>query len=78
MGEGERRVEVGEYVAPGAPAIVLMDTSELRANLLVDPREALDVRPGARVGVRVFARPGRQFEGAVLRVGDTTLGAGAV
>ena len=66
----ERRVEMGEYVAPGAPVAVLMDASELRSEVLLDPREALDVQPGARrdrVGLRA-ARRG--LHGEVLRVGE--------
>jgi len=66
----ERRVEMGEYVAPGTPAVVLMDVRTLRSEVLLDPREALDVRPGARASVRVFARPGERFEGEVLRVSE--------
>ncbi|MBX3269142.1 MAG: efflux RND transporter periplasmic adaptor subunit [Sandaracinaceae bacterium] len=66
----ERRVEMGEYLGPGSPVAVLMDTSALRARVLLDPREALDVRPGAAVSARVFARPDEQFDGEVLRVGE--------
>lgn len=66
----ERSVEMGEYVAPGAPAASLMDASTLRADVLLDPREALDVRPGATVQAHVFARPGETFAGEVLRVGE--------
>lgn len=66
----ERRVETGEYVAPGAPVAVLMDVSELHAEVLLDPRDALDVQPGAHVTAHVFARPDDSFEGRVLRVGE--------
>ena len=66
----ERQVEIGEYVAPGAPLGTLMDASVLRAEVLLDPREALDARPGAPVRAEVFARPGEVFEGEVLRVGE--------
>lgn len=66
----ERRVEMGEYVMPGSPVAELMDASLLRAEVLLDPREALDVTPGATVRAHVFARPGEVFEGEVLRVGE--------
>ena len=66
----ERRVEMGEYVAPGTPVAVLMDMSSLTADVLLDPRDALDVRPGAAVTAHVFARPGERFTGEVLRVGQ--------
>ncbi len=66
----QRNVEMGEYLAPGRPVADLMDASVLRAEVLLDPREALDVEPGARVHASVFARPGEVFEGEVLRVGE--------
>lgn len=65
-----RAVELGEYVAPGVPVAVLMDASSLRAEVLLDPRLALDVRPGAPATASVFARPGERFDGEVLRVGE--------
>lgn len=66
----ERRVEVGEYLVPGAPVAVLIDNSELIARVLLDPREALDVEPGARARVEVFARPNEIFDAEVLRISD--------
>jgi len=66
----DRRVEMGEYVAPGTPAVVLMDVRTLRSEVLLDPREALDVRPGASATVSVFARPDERFTGEVLRVSE--------
>lgn len=66
----ERRVELGEYLGPGTPVAILMDTRALRADVLLDPRDALDVRPGAAVTARVFARPDERFEGEVIRVGE--------
>ncbi len=66
----ERRVELGEYLGPGTPVAILMDTSALRADVLLDPRDALDVRPGAAVTARVFARPDERFVGEVVRVGE--------
>ncbi|MCA9606706.1 MAG: efflux RND transporter periplasmic adaptor subunit [Myxococcales bacterium] len=66
----ERRVELGEYLGPGTPVAILMDTSALRADVLLDPREALDVEAGAVVTARVFARPDERFTGEVIRVGE--------
>jgi len=66
----ERLVEVGEFVAPGAPVLHLVDRSSLRARVLLDPRRALDVRPGAPVEVEVHARPEERFGGQVLRIGE--------
>ena len=64
----ERRVETGEYVGPGSPVGILMDASVLRARVLLDPRDALDVTPSAHVLAHVFARPDEAFEGEVIRV----------
>lgn len=66
----ETPVNLGEFVAPGAPMVVVVDTSRLEARVLLDPREALDVEVGASALVDVFARDGERFEGRVLRVSD--------
>ena len=66
----ERTVEVGEYVAPGNPLLTIADTSLLKARVLLDPREALDVDVGANAFVEAYARPGEEFRGRVVRVGE--------
>jgi membrane fusion protein (multidrug efflux system) len=66
----ERFVELGEYLAPGSPLLTLADTSLLKARVLLDPREALDVSVGRRATVSVYARPGEEFGGQVVRVGE--------
>ena len=66
----ERAIEVGEWAAPGSPLLTLADTSLLKARVLLDPREALDVAVGSKVEVEVFARPGETFAGKVVRVGE--------
>jgi RND family efflux transporter MFP subunit len=66
----ERTVEVGEYLAPGSPLLVLADTSLLKARVLLDPREAIDVAVGSAAVVSVYARPGEIFSGKVVRVGE--------
>ena len=66
----ERIVELGEYVAPGSPLLTLADTSLLKARVLLDPREALDVSVGSPVSISVYARPGEIYEGEVVRVGE--------
>jgi RND family efflux transporter MFP subunit len=48
----------------------LADTSQLKARVLLDPREAIDVTVGAPVRVSVYARPGEAFTGKVVRVGE--------
>ena len=66
----ERTVEVGEYVAPASPLLILADTSRLKARVLLDPREAIDVSVGAKAVFSVYARPGESFSGKVARVGE--------
>ena len=66
----ERTVELGEYLAPGSPLLTLADTSLLKARVLLDPREAIDVAVGAAAVVSVYARPGEMFSGKVVRVGE--------
>ncbi len=66
----ERSVELGEFIAPAGPLLTLADTSLLKARVLLDPREALDIAVGAPASVSVFARPGEEFSGKVVRVGE--------
>jgi len=66
----ERTVELGEYLVPGSPLLVLADTSLLKARVLLDPREAIDVTVGRKALISVYARPGEVFSGKVVRVGE--------
>jgi len=66
----ERQVELGEYLAPGSPLLTLADTGVLKARVLLDPREALDVSIGSKAIVSVYARPDERFSGRVVRVGE--------
>jgi membrane fusion protein (multidrug efflux system) len=66
----ERMVELGEYLAPGGPLLSLADTSILKARVLLDPRDAIDVTLGRPAAVTVYARPGESFSGRVVRVGE--------
>lgn len=66
----DRSVELGEYLAPGSPLLTLADPSRLKARVLLDPREAIDVSAGANASVVAYARPGERFEASVVRVGE--------
>jgi membrane fusion protein (multidrug efflux system) len=66
----ERAVELGEYLTPGSSLLILADTSLLKARVLLDPREAIDVSIGAKAVISVYARPGEVFGGKVVRVGE--------
>ena len=66
----ERMIELGEYLAPGSPLLTLADTSVLKARVLLDPREAIDVSVGRKARISVYARPLETFGGRVVRVGE--------
>ena len=63
-----RTVEVGEFLGPGAPAIQLVDEAELRAEVLLAPRLALEVAVDTPVKIHAYARPDQPFEGTVVRI----------
>ena len=66
----DRMVELGEYLAPGNPMLSLADTSLLKARVLLDPREAIDVTVDSKATISVYARPDEVFAGKVVRVGE--------
>lgn len=66
----ERMAELGEYVTPGAPIARLVQAAPLRARVPLSPRDALDVKPGARAQAELYARPDQVFTGVVLRVSE--------
>ena len=63
-------VEVGELATPGSPLLQLVDASGLEAEVLLDPRLALDVPVGATSTVEAHARPGESFTAQVVRVAE--------
>jgi membrane fusion protein (multidrug efflux system) len=65
-----RDVELGEFVSPGKPVAALVNADELQAQVLLDPRQALDVKLGAEVQIQVYARPDEVFAGRVTRVSE--------
>ncbi|BCW95358.1 MAG: hypothetical protein KatS3mg018_0840 [Fimbriimonadales bacterium] len=58
-------IESGESVAPGTPAIYLVDPQSLWVEAELTQEDAAKVQPGNRVRVRVPALPGRSWEGVV-------------
>ncbi len=64
------RVNVGEYVGPGTEVAVLVDPEGIEAELLLDPVEGADARPGDRVTLTLAEHDDRVFEGRVDFVGD--------
>ena len=64
----ERRANVGEYLALGAPVVVLVRTDPLRLRVDVPEREAVRVRLGQEVRVRVEG-DNHVYRGEVRRLG---------
>ncbi|MBZ5564788.1 MAG: HlyD family efflux transporter periplasmic adaptor subunit [Acidobacteriia bacterium] len=64
------RVEqrVGEYLAEGAPLATLVDRHAMRAHILVRDWELEDVRPGARVALKLESYPFQTFPGVVRQI----------
>jgi|FaiFalDrversion3_1042247.scaffolds.fasta_scaffold00041_3 RND family efflux transporter MFP subunit len=63
----QRSVDPGEWIAPGAPVLVIGDLSRVRVQLEVSEREIHRVRLGQPVEITVDALPGRVFQGRVAR-----------
>jgi RND family efflux transporter MFP subunit len=61
----ERRVDPGEYAAPGVPLLTVADTTTVRVQLSVSETQIRAVRVGQPVQVSVDALPGRMFTGRV-------------
>ena len=60
-------LEVGDLVAPGAPVVLLRDSSSLRVRAYV-PQGRLDFQVGAPAWVSVDAFPGRRFAARIAFV----------
>ncbi|HEY0970780.1 MAG TPA: efflux RND transporter periplasmic adaptor subunit, partial [Gemmatimonadales bacterium] len=64
----ERRVSVGDVVAPGAPLFTVVDPRSMRYEASVPAERLGEVRVGAPVHFAVSGYPGRTFVGRVTRV----------
>ncbi|XOV82768.1 MAG: efflux RND transporter periplasmic adaptor subunit [bacterium] len=65
---GIRRVDVGDYLAPGTVIATLQDTSELEIDFTVPARFASKLKPGLAVAVAVDAYPQREISATVTAV----------
>jgi membrane fusion protein (multidrug efflux system) len=65
---GIRRVDVGDYLAPGTVIATLQDHSELEIDFTVPGRYTPKLRPGLPVTITVDAYPERIFAAAVTAV----------
>ena len=61
----ERRVDPGEYAAPGVPLLTVADVSTVRVHLVMSETQIRAVRRRQEVRVTVDALPGREFVGLV-------------
>lgn len=64
------RVNVGEYLGPGAEVAILVDRSSLEAELLLDPVEARATTAQSEVMVRTTGPGAQTFIGRVTFVGE--------
>jgi len=62
-------VQVGDYLAPGAPVATLTDIQRVRLRAGVTAAEAADLRPGMAASVAIPALGGVQVEAAIHSVG---------
>jgi membrane fusion protein (multidrug efflux system) len=65
----ERRVDVGEHLADGGIAYVILQTAPLKLRFQVPEKYLARVRPGTSVVATVDPYPGEKFEGTIKTVG---------
>ncbi len=68
----KKNVHRGEFVQPGQPVFMVVDTSRYWVEANVDETEIRFVRPGSKATVRLDSYPGVEFEGEVRGVGGAT------
>ncbi len=64
----EERTAEGEWLSPGSPVAVVMDTQELEVTVEVPERRVAGVKPGTPVEVTLEAMGGRSVSGSVRAV----------
>ena len=63
----ERRTSLGEYLAAGAPVVSIVKTHPLRLRVAVQERDALSIKAGQVVNVRIEGDP-EEHKGRVVRL----------
>ncbi|MCH8474629.1 MAG: efflux RND transporter periplasmic adaptor subunit [Opitutales bacterium] len=71
---GERRVDLGDRMAPGQTAFTLVDHNRLRVVFRVSEREYEFFVPGTMIEVEVTSRPGKWKEAQILHRAPATVG----
>jgi membrane fusion protein (multidrug efflux system) len=64
-----KRVEVGDYAAPGQPLLELVEVRRLKVRAPASSADVPYLRVGVPVTVRVDVLPGEEFRGEVVRLG---------
>ena len=62
----------GEFVKPGQPVFMVVDSSRYWVEANVDETQIRFVKPGSKASVRLDSYPGVQFDGEVTDVGGAT------
>ena len=62
----------GEFVQPGQPVFMVVDSSRYWVEANVDETQIRFVKPGSKAAVRLDSYPGVQFDGEVTDVGGAT------
>ncbi len=65
---GISKIDVGEYLQPGAPIVGLQDLSSMLCNFSVSQKDIADVAIGRALRMTTDAWPGRVFEGTISAV----------
>lgn len=65
---GIRRVNLGQYVAPGSPIVSLQSLDPIYLDFTLPEQQLPQVREGLAVRARVDAVPGQAFEGTITAI----------
>ena len=68
----KKNAHPGEFVQPGQPVFMVVDSSRYWVEANVDETQIRFVRPGNKATVRLDSYPGVQFDGEVTDVGGAT------
>lgn len=66
-----RRIEVGEYLAPGTPAVDIADLSRVKLLAEISERERVALRLGQPVAIAVDALGGELISGEIFALGSS-------
>jgi membrane fusion protein, multidrug efflux system len=65
---GTRKIEVGQYLTPGAPIVTLTDPSVLYVNFTLPSQMRSQIKVGQSVNVTADAFPGRTFSAEITTI----------